>query len=153
MNSTGKNTLDLMTVKRAVYSWSIRFPGAKYTNEQLARLSTEYHEDLVDEGVTRMQFEAAEREVRKRCRFFPVMSEILAAVEQVRSAPPAPRTNRLQIADTTSHHDLTPEEIKRNKERIGEILQMLAGQKSIDEAVEAVQSKTHIKEFGANNDQ
>jgi hypothetical protein len=119
----------------------------------LARISQEYFEDLQSESVTLKQFEAAALIVRKRCRFFPLMVDILEAVQQHRERPPQPQINDMQIEDVTSQHDLTPEEIERNKERIGEILQMLAGQKSIDEAVEAVQSKTHIKEFGANNDQ
>lgn len=141
-----------MVVKKAVYSWSLRFPSQK-SNEHLARISQEYFEDLQSEGVTLKQFEAAALIVRKRCRFFPLMVDILDAVQQHRERPPQPQVNAMQIEDVTSQHDLTSEEIERNKERIGEILQMLAGKKSIDEAVEAVQSKTHIKEFGAGNDQ
>ena len=145
------NTLDLMVVKKAVYSWSLRFPSQK-SNEHLARISHEYFEDLQSEGVTLKQFEAAALIVRKRCRFFPLMADILEAVQQYRERPPQPQINAMQIEDVTSNHDLTPEEIKRNKERIDEILQMLAGKKSIDEAVEAVRSKTNIKEFGEKSE-
>ena len=87
--------------------------------------------------------------MRKRCRFFPLMADILDAVQQYREAPPQPKINANQIEDVTSNHDLTPEEIERNKQRVAEILSMLAGQKSIDEAVAAVEAKNHIKEFGA----
>ena len=147
MTEEDHNTLNLMVVKKAVYSWSLRFPSQK-SNEHLARLSKEYFEDLKSEGVTLKQFEAAALIVRKRCRFFPLMADILDAVQQYREAPPQQKINANQIEDVTSNHDLTPEEIERNKERIEDILQMLAGKKSIEEAVEAVQSKSHIKEFG-----
>ena len=151
MTEEDHNTLNLMVVKKAVYSWSLRFPSQK-SNEHLARLSQEYFEDLKSERVTLKQFEASALIVRKRCRFFPLMADILDAVQQYREAPPQPKINANQIEDVTSNHDLTPEEIERNKQRVAEILSMLKGQKSIDEAVAAVEAKTHIKEFGAKSE-
>jgi len=136
-----------MTVKRAVYSWSIRFRSAGYGNEQLARISTEYLEDLQSEGVTPAQFEAAAMAVRKRCRFFPSMADILEAVAEHRARPPQPKSDTLQLSDTTSMHDLTPEEVERNKERIQIILKALSKELTIEEAVEMVSMKSHIAEF------
>lgn len=92
------------------------------------------------------------RHAVKTCRFFPKLADVLAGVQQHRERPPQPQINAMQIEDVTSQHDLTPEEIERNKERIGDILQMLAGEMSIEEAVEAVQAKTHIKEFGVKDE-
>lgn len=143
--------MDLQTVKRAVYSWSIRFKSAGYMNEQLARISTEYLEDLQSEGVTLRQFEVATLMVRKRCRFFPSMADILDAVKEYRAKPPVAASGALQIADTTSHHDLTPEEIERNRERV-EMIKLVfhpdpAKRVSVEEAVEFVESTGHIKEF------
>lgn len=154
MNSIDKtlngNTLDLLTIKRAVYSWSIRFQGIKYTNEQLARLSGEYLEDLQAEGVTLRQFDAAARLVRRRCRFFPSMVEILNAVQECRCKPElmAVASDAPQIeAHTATPDNLTAEEIKRNRERVRLIAKALAGRLSWDDAERSVSQMGHISEF------
>jgi hypothetical protein len=147
MTTEGNNKLTLHAVKVAVYSWSIRNREAGYTNEQLARLSQEYFEDLQSEEVTAHQFAAAASRVRKRCRFFPKMVDILEAVQQHRESPPAKGYLQDQVADTTSNHDLTQEEIDRNKERTKHITDMLARKLSMDEAIEAVEKSNHIQEF------
>lgn len=143
------NELTLMDVKMAVYSWSIRFREAGYANEQLARISQEFFEDLVSEGVTKRQFQAAVMAVRKRCRFFPKMCDILEAVCRYRERPPEQKpTAAPQIEDVTSCHDLTPEEIEKNKARVKAITDMLAGRITMEEAIGQVEDNTHIKEFG-----
>ena len=124
------------------------YPESGHNMTSIGKLAFDWHDLLTEEGVTQKQFSAGIRHAVKNCRFFPKLADVLAGVQQHREMPPQPRINAMQIEDVTSRHDLTPEEIERNKERIAEILQMLAGQKSIDEAVEAVQSKSHIKEFG-----
>lgn len=140
-----------MTVKRAVYSWSIRFRSAGYGNEQLALLSQEYLEDLQAEGVTLRQFDAAARLVRRRSRFFPSMAEILDAVRECRGNPalmaPIDGSEARIEAHTATADNLTPEEISRNKERIAHVVAMLAREKSMEEAVEAVARCGHIEEF------
>ena len=143
-----ENRLDLNDVKRAVYSWSIRFREAGYANEQLARISHEYHEDLVSEHVTTDEFEDAARAVRKRCRFFPKMVDLLAAVEDRRRQQPAAPTasSAIQIEAVTSHHDLTEEEIRRNKRRIQAITDMLAGKIKMDDAIDVIRN-SEIEEF------
>ncbi len=146
---SSSNALALIQVKRAVYSWSIRHPEAGYTNEQLARIAHEYHEDLVSEGVTAREFESVAREARKRCRFFPKMVDLLDALQQHRKRPPEqPTSGAIRIEEVTSHHDLTPEEIERNKARVKAITNMLAGKITMDEAIEAVDNNTHIEVFG-----
>jgi hypothetical protein len=142
-----------MAVKRAVYSWSIRFKSAGYGNDQLSRLSTEYLEDLQSEGVTLRQFEAAALSVRKRCRFFPSMADILDAVKEYRANPPVATSGALQIADVTSRHDLTPEELERNQKRVQMIAEALAGRMSFEEAEREVKRMEHIKEFTIHSEQ
>ena len=143
-----KNSLTVNDVKRVVYSWSIRFREAGYANEQLARISHEYHEDLVSEHVTTGEFEDAARAVRKRCRFFPKMVDLLAAVEDRRRQQPAAPTasSAIQIEAVTSHHDLTEEEVERTQTRIRAITDMLAGRINMDDAMNAVQNH-EIREF------
>ena len=143
-----KNSLTVNDVKRVVYSWSIRFREAGYANEQLARISHEYHEDLVSEHVTTDEFEDAARAVRKRCRFFPKMVDLLAAVEDRRRQQPAAPTasSAIQIEAVTSNHDLTEEEVERNQTRIRAITDMLAGRINMDDAMNAVQNN-EIREF------
>ena len=143
-----ENSLTVNDVKRAVYSWSIRFREAGYANEQLARISHEYHEDLVSEHVTTGEFEDAARAVRKRCRFFPKMVDLLAAVEDRRRQQPAAPTasSAIQIEAVTGHHDLTEEEVERNQTRIRAITDMLAGRINMDDAMNAVQNH-EIREF------
>ena len=143
-----KNSLTVNDVKRVVYSWSIRFREAGYANEQLARISHEYHEDLVSEHVTTGEFVDAARAVRKRCRFFPKMVDLLAAVEDRRRQQPAAPTasSAIQIEAVTSHHDLTEEEVERNQTRIRAITDMLAGRINMDDAMNAVQNH-EIREF------
>ena len=143
-----ENSLTVNDVKRVVYSWSIRFREAGYANEQLARISHEYHADLVSEHVTTGEFEDAARAVRKRCRFFPKMVDLLAAVEDRRRQQPAAPTasSAIQIEAVTSHHDLTEEEVERNQTRIRAITDMLAGRINMDDAMNAVQNH-EIREF------
>ena len=129
------------------------YPESGHNTTSLGKLAFDWHDLLTEEGVTQKQFSAGVRHAVKTCRFFPKLADVLAGVTKYRETPPQPQTNAMQIEDVTSNHDLTPEEVERNKARIAEILAMLAGQKSIDEAVDAVTSKNHIKEFGAQHDQ
>lgn len=130
----------------AMISWSIRFKEAGYTPEQLKLLAVEYHQDLVEEQVTPAQFDEAAKIVRRRCKWFPKFAEIMEAVNEYRSKP-RPTSDIAMIADHTSEHDLTPEEIARNKERIELITDMLAGKISAEEAEGRIRA-LEIKHFG-----
>ena len=142
--------MTLQVIKKAVYSWSIRFREVGYANEQLRSLSEEYFDDLQSEHVTVKEFEASCAHVRKRCRFFPKMADILSAVDEYRKNPPVTIEYRQkQLSDSTSNHSLTPEEIARNKSRIADIQRMLSGELSMDQAISSIEGKSHIKEFGA----
>ena len=142
--------LQITDVQLALAKLLIHYPESGHNTTSLGKLAFDWHDLLVEEGVTQKQFSSGVRHAVKTCRFFPKLADVLAGVQQHRERPPQPQVNTMQIEDVTSRHDLTPEEIERNKERIGEILQMLAGQKSIDEAVEAVEAKTHIREFNGS---
>ena len=125
------------------------YPESGHNMTSIGKLAFDWHDLLTEEGVTQKQFSAGIRHAVKNCRFFPKLADVLEGVAKYREAPPQPKINANQIEDVTSNHDLTPEEIERNKQRVAEILSMLKGQKSVDEAVAAVEAKTHIKEFGA----
>lgn len=140
----------LQEVKRAVYSWSLRFRSTELDNNQLALLSREYLEDLHSEHVTSAVFDAAVKQVRKTCRFFPTMADIMDAVREIWTHPQLmpPATSTLRIAEHTATRDnLTPEEVERNKERLAHIQAMLAGKMSIDDAVAEVEKLSHISVF------
>jgi hypothetical protein len=125
------------------------YPESAHNLKTISRLSADWFDLLKEEGVTKRQFSAGMRHAVKTCRFFPKLVDVLDGVKCYREDPTRVQaTGAPQISDTSSQHDLTPEEIARNKERIGEILKMLAGEKSMDETIAAVESKTHIKEFG-----
>lgn len=75
--------LTLNLVKKAIYSWDIRFPEGQRPSTILDFLSAEYFEDLQSENVNAGQFMAACSIVRKQCRWFPKMADILDAVKSV----------------------------------------------------------------------
>ena len=107
--------------------------------------------DLLDEeGVTQKQFSFGVRYAVKTCSFFPKVADVLKGVREYRERPPAAKepTNAL-LPDETSRHDLTPEEIERNRSRVQLIVKALAGQMSFDEAERDVAAMSHIGEFTA----
>lgn len=119
--------LTYQEVQEVMAGWSIRYREAGYTPDQLEFLTDDYLEDLADEQVTSNQFQEAVKLVRKRCRFFPKVADILEAREKV-CRNPSRYTNNLQIADTSSEHDLTPEEIDKNLERLKILGQVVTGE-------------------------
>lgn len=149
MKSDGErqdNILDITAVRQTIYNWGlVRFRSAGYGPAQLDMLAAEYLEDLESENVTLRQFEAAARLVRKRCRFFPVMAEILECVAEYRRGPASMLTfnegvKTAQIEEsTTNGKNWTEAEIARNKARVYHITAMLSGRISMDDAVLAVE--------------
>jgi hypothetical protein len=126
----------------------IHFPESGHNGKTLQLLAGDWFELLSSEGVTSGQFTAGIKYSKKTCSFFPKVADVMKGVMSFRESPPAIKHDQQQLTDTTSNHDLAPEEISRNKERIGEILKMLRKETSVDKAVEAVKSKNHIGEFG-----
>jgi hypothetical protein len=125
------------------------YPESGHNSNTLGRLAFDWFDLLSEEEVTQRQFSAGVRHSVKTCRFFPKVADILEGVAKYRANPPTLQaTDSLQIADTSSRHDLTPEEIARNKERVAHITAMLSRKITMDDAVKAVESATIIKEFG-----
>jgi len=106
----------------------------------------DYHQDLTDDGVTEVEFIRAVSSVRKKCRFYPKVADFINAVQEDRKKAKMPSANFLQIEDTTSFHDQTPEERALTKKKLKAIASMLAGKLSMDEALE-IAGET-IKSFG-----
>jgi len=123
------------------------YPESGHNATSIGKLAFDWHDLLTEEGVTRKQFSAGIRHAVKTCRFFPKLADVLEGVRGYRESPPQPKSDTLQIADTTSMHDVTPEEVERNKERIQIILKALSKELTIEEAVEMVSMKSHIAEF------
>lgn len=140
--------LTLTIILREMIGLLPHFPEAGYTGKTLTPLARDWFELLQEEHVSERAFLLAIREVKKRCRFWPKLSEVLQAVQQERSNP-TPVCTVPQLADTSSTHDLTLEERERNKRRIGHIVSMLKGQLSMDEALQRVCADTHIAAFDA----
>ena len=142
-------TLRITDVQLALAKLLNHYPESGHNRKSIEKLAFDWFDLLQEEGVTQRQFSAGMRHAVKTCRFFPKLVDVLDGVKGYRECPrPAQATGALQISDSSSQHDLTTEEIARNKERIGEILKMLSGEKSMDEAIAAVEGKTVIKEFG-----
>ncbi len=118
--------IEMDQVKKAVYSWSIRFRESNMSNDKLLFLSEEYYEDLVDECVSFKEFEYAKKKVRRKCSFFPKMSEILKEVEDYRRDPPA--SNSLQLEENAGHNaPPTAEQVKANSERLKILAKIACG--------------------------
>lgn len=110
-------------------------------------LADDWFEILASESVTSFQFSAAVKAVKRKCGFFPKVSDVFKAVQEYRENPPAIEYRQAQLADTTSQHDLTPEEVEKNLARLKHINRMLSKEISMEEAIGAVERESHIKEF------
>lgn len=140
--------LKLEDVQRALSKLVNHYPEAGHNGQTLSRLAADWLDLLGEEEVTKSQFSAGIRHAVKTCKFFPKVADVLEGVRAHRANPkPKPKSEALQIADRTSQHDPTPEEVAMNNERLNTIAQMLAGKLSMDDAVNRVEELTTIKEF------
>lgn len=144
--------LQLKDVQLALAKLLNHYPESGHNSNTLGRLAFDWFDLLREEGVTQPQFSAGIRHAVKTCRFFPKLADVLAGVANYRANPPAAvkPTNAL-LADETSRHDLTPEEIARNLERI-EMIKLVFHpdpdkRVSVEEATAFVESVGHITEF------
>ncbi len=91
----------------------VHYPEAGHTGETIALISEDYFEDLTSEQVALNQFQAAMKIVRKRCKFFPKVADILEAKEEYcRNPERFGGSSTLQIMATSSQHDPTSEELE-----------------------------------------
>ena len=112
--------------------WCVRFKDRSPDAAELTFLAKEFYRDLSEERVTGDEFAAADREVCKRNRFFPVMADILEAAERYRAEKRAEKQRQpIALPD-----DLTDYEIEQNKRRMAILVRQLSGELSVDEALE-----------------
>lgn len=130
-----------------MYSWSIRFRETIYDNNQLRLLSEEYFEDLLDEHVTHNQFVMAAKMVRKRCSYFPKMSDIMDALYEYRSRPRS--SDSLQLPAETK---LSPAEEEFGKIQIEICRQAAQGVITWVEATAQLERLTAGRMEGNTND-
>jgi hypothetical protein len=144
--------LKLWEVERALLKLINHYPESGHNGKTVSRLAVDWFDLLTEEGVTSKQFSAGVRHSVKTCSFFPKLVDVLKGVSLYREKPPVQKAGQhMQIEDVTSMHDMTPEEVERNKARLKTITEMLAGKLSTDEAVKAIEANTHIQEFGNGN--
>lgn len=139
--------LKLEEVQRALLKLINHYPESGHNGKTVSRLAVDWLDLLTEEDVTSKQFSAGVRHSVKTCSFFPKLADVLKGVALYRERPPQPNYDLAHIESTTSRHDLTPEEVERNRARLKTITDMLAGKLSADEAVRAVEAQTHIEEF------
>lgn len=66
----------------------VLYPEAGHNGASLALLAGEWHDLLTEEDVQADEFVAAMRRVKKRCRFFPKIADVLEGVRDLREHPP-----------------------------------------------------------------
>jgi len=111
-----ENSLIVDTLKR----WAIRFKDRTPSPAEFAVLCQDYFEDLLAEGFTAAEFIEVEKIVRRRCRFFPTMAEILAAREEYREKR---RLERQRVASLQKQlPDLTPEQLNENRRQLRQLI-------------------------------
>jgi hypothetical protein len=129
------------------------FPESGHNAMSVSELALDWLDLLSEEGVTQAQFSAGVRHAVKTCSFFPKVADVLKGVKIYRETQPALKNGQMQLASTTSNHELTQEEINRNKERIKMIKLVFhpdpEKRVTVEEATAFIEDKIHIKEFGS----
>jgi len=128
--------MTVQSVLQVLCHLSLRYPEAGYSPEQLLVLAEGFFEDLTDENISQEDFELFVRTTRKVCKFFPKMSDILDVRKKERERGETGKGRKKvsgQLEERTA--DLTPEEVARNLRHIEIIKKMLAGDLSMDDAV------------------
>lgn len=116
--------MKLTTVQQAIISWNTRF-NTGYKPRALRMLVEEYLEDLVAEDVTDRQFCEAAKLVRRRCRFFPRMVEVLECVQEIRNRP-AQASDCIQITENPTY--ISEYDSKRNAKRLDLLVKATTGE-------------------------
>lgn len=112
----------------------VHYPEAGHNGKTIALISEDYLSDLSNEGMTLQQFKDTVDHVRKSCGFFPKVKDMIESWRYISAHPPR-RNSSLQIADTSSEHDLTPEEVELSEKLRRIALKAVAGKLSPGEAV------------------
>ncbi len=115
------------------------YPESGHNGTTLGLVANDYYDDLVSEDVSRNEFKYSIIEVRKKCKFFPKMADILEAVNEYRKNPPP--SNTLKIAeDCGEEAPLTPEQEERNNKRIVILSQISSGEISYEEGTKKIEA-------------
>lgn len=140
--------LQMADVQCALVRLLNHYPESGHNNQTLANLAVDWVDLLDEEGVTQKQFAFGVRHAVKACSFFPKVADVLKGVREYRERPPEAKNlaNSL-LAEETSRHDLTPEEVERNQARVQLIVKALAGNMSFEDAEREVAGMGHIGEF------
>lgn len=120
------------SVEKVLVSWTSRFRERTYTPAQLRLLIDDYHEDLVEEGFTDMQWLRSAKIARRNSEFFPSMKQILAARETVirQMSREAEEKDRGRLLEEP------PADTSYADQHIKAVTDMLADKYTTEEAVE-----------------
>lgn len=136
---TNNFELTVEQVAHTIAVWDVMFPEKNRAEKQLTLLAATYHSRLVANGVTPMQFKYLAGKVTDNCSFFPKVKDILEAIILYGQEQPV-ATNRLQIAESSSEHDQTPEE-KEFVKNMGELAaKVINKEMSAEEAASKMES-------------
>ena len=146
MNQAINSCLKVEDVRAVIEIWNVMFSEQTRGEKQLSLLAKAYHSRLVTNGVTPKQLTFLAGKVTDACTFFPKIADILKARSTYGASQPG-LTPALQVADTSSEHDLTPEEIDKNLERLKIMGQVVTGEITPEEGEqmqEELNQKTHL---------
>ncbi len=114
------------------------YPESGHNGTTLGSVANDYFDDLLSEYVSSNEFKFAIVQVRKKCKFFPKMADILEAVNEYRKNPPPSKTVRI-AEDCGQEAPLTPEQIERNKKRYWILSQISSGRISYEEGTKKIE--------------
>ena len=106
------------------------YPESGHNGKILQALAMDYYDDLAEEGVTEKQFCIAIKTSRKRCKFFPKISDLLGFVCEYRANPPIPAPVSRQLPDRPI--GVTKEQAELNKKRCAVLAKIAAGELSYE---------------------
>jgi 3-mercaptopyruvate sulfurtransferase SseA len=115
------------------------FPECNHTPKIRAGLAVDYFDDFKSAGIRTA--EEAKQSVdlaRSRARFFPKSAEIIDAYQELKAKGRI--QGAVQIEQTSTWHDPTPEEIALNKKRIAICADSIAKKISWEEAEEQLKN-------------
>ena len=72
--------LQITDTQLALAKLLIHYPESGHNTTSLGKLAFDWHDLLVEEGVTQKQFSSGVRHAVKTCRFFPKLADVLAGV-------------------------------------------------------------------------
>lgn len=119
--------LNAQTILRELFPLLVLYPEAGHNGNTISVLAEQWRDLLADEDVSEPEFLWAVRRAKKKCRFFPKPADILEGVNEYRERLPD-RVDEARRLPQSSAVALSPEEIRRNKERL-EIIAMQAAKK------------------------